>query len=99
MTWPRGRISNTDENAFAVGKNIATTPGAVIYENDLIQLIQYSPSTEQVHARPLVIIPPCINKFYILDLQSENSLVRYALEQGHIVFLCPGAISQRNSAT
>jgi polyhydroxyalkanoate synthase subunit PhaC len=88
----KGRISNTDEGAFTVGVNLATTPGEVIYENDLIQLIQYSPSTEHVHARPLVIIPPCINKFYILDLQPDNSLVRYALEQGHTVFL----VSWRN---
>ena len=83
----KGRISTTDESAFVVGENLATTPGAVIYQNDLIQLIQYAPSTEEVHARPLVIIPPCINKFYILDLQPENSLVRYAVGQGHTVFL------------
>ena len=88
----KGRLSTTDERAFTVGSTLATTPGAVIYENDLIQLIQYSPSTEQVHERPLVIIPPCINKFYILDLQPENSLVRYAVEQGHTVFL----VSWRN---
>jgi polyhydroxyalkanoate synthase subunit PhaC len=83
----KGRISQSDEKAYEVGRNLATTPGAVIYENDLMQLIQYSPSTEEVCERPLVIIPPCINKFYILDLQPENSLVRYAVEQGHTVFL------------
>jgi polyhydroxyalkanoate synthase len=83
----KGRLSTTDERAFTVGSTLATTPGAVIYENDLIQLIQYSPSTDQVYERPLVIIPPSINKFYILDLQPENSLVRYAVDQGHTVFL------------
>ncbi|MBI3897203.1 MAG: class I poly(R)-hydroxyalkanoic acid synthase [Gammaproteobacteria bacterium] len=88
----KGRISNNDEGAFEVGKNVATTEGAVIYENELIQLIQYSPRTADVHARPLVIIPPCINKYYILDLQPENSFVGYAVEQGHTVFL----VSWRN---
>ncbi len=89
----KGRISTTDEAAYEVGRNIATTPGAVIYENELIQLIQYAPSTERVHQRPLLIIPPCINKFYILDLQPENSFVRYTVEQGHTVFL----VSWRNA--
>ena len=88
----KGRVSTTDENAYEVGRDLATTPGAVIYENDLIQVIQYAPTTERVHERPLLIIPPCINKFYILDLQPENSLVRYAVEQGHTVFL----VSWRN---
>jgi polyhydroxyalkanoate synthase len=88
----KGRISTTDETAFEVGRNVAVSPGAVIYENALIQVIQYAPLTDEVHARPLVLIPPCINKFYILDLQPENSLVRYAVEQGHTVFL----VSWRN---
>jgi len=88
----KGRISTTDETAYEVGRDLAATPGSVIYENDLIQVIQYAPATALVHERPLLIIPPCINKFYILDLQPENSFVRYAVEQGHTVFL----VSWRN---
>src|SRR6266702_384399 len=88
----RGRISITDENAFEVGKNVAVSKGSVVFENELFQLIQYAPLTEQVAERPVVIVPPCINKFYILDLQPENSFVRYAAEQGLTVFL----VSWRN---
>ncbi|HTM61274.1 MAG TPA: class I poly(R)-hydroxyalkanoic acid synthase [Burkholderiales bacterium] len=88
----KGRISQTDESAFELGRNIATTPGDVVYENDLIQLIQYSPRTAEVAKRPLVMIPPCINKYYILDLQPENSLVGYAVDGGHTVFM----VSWRN---
>jgi polyhydroxyalkanoate synthase len=88
----RQRISQTDESAFEVGRNLALTPGEVVYENGLIQLIQYRAATAQVGVRPLVMVPPCINKFYILDLRPENSFVRYAVEQGHIVFM----VSWRN---
>jgi polyhydroxyalkanoate synthase subunit PhaC len=89
----KGRISTTDEAAYELGRNIATTPGGVVYENELIQLIQYRASTEYVYERPLLIVPAFINKFYILDLQPENSFVRYAVEQGHTVFL----VSWRNA--
>ena len=88
----KGRISQTDESAFELGRNIATTPGEVVYENDLIQLIQYRARTDEVAKRPLVMIPPCINKYYILDLQPENSLVGYAVDAGHTVFM----VSWRN---
>lgn len=83
----RGQISTQDNAAFEVGRNVATTPGAVVFENELIQLIQYAPMTETVDERPILIVPPCINKFYILDLQAENSFVRYAVSEGHQVFI------------
>ncbi|HEY5899003.1 MAG TPA: class I poly(R)-hydroxyalkanoic acid synthase [Burkholderiales bacterium] len=88
----KGRISQTDESAFELGRNIATTPGEVVFQNDLIQLIQYKARTAQVAKRPLVMFPPCINKYYILDLQPENSFVGYAVDNGHTVFM----VSWRN---
>ncbi len=81
------RIRMTDETKFKVGGNIAVTPGKVVFETPLMQLIQYSPTTETVLKRPLVIFPPWINKFYILDLRPKNSFIRWAVEQGHTVFV------------
>ncbi|MEO8159053.1 MAG: class I poly(R)-hydroxyalkanoic acid synthase [Betaproteobacteria bacterium] len=89
----RGRISMTDEQAFEVGHNIAVTPGSVVLENEVMQLIQYAPTTATVHARPLLIVPPFINKYYILDLQPENSFVRFCVEQGFSTFI----VSWRNT--
>ena len=81
------RVSMTDESAFQLGKNVATTPGKVVFQTELMQLIQYQPMTKDVYKRPLVIIPPWINKYYILDLREKNSFIRFALEQGHTVFV------------
>lgn len=81
------KISMTDYDAFAVGKNIAVTPGKVVFQNDLLQLIQYAPATAKVAKRPLLVIPPWINKFYILDLKPQNSFVKWAVEQGLTVFV------------
>jgi polyhydroxyalkanoate synthase len=81
------RISMTDEKAFQLGKNVATTPGKVVFQNDLLQLVQYLPTTSEVFRRPLLIIPPWINKFYILDLREKNSFIKWAVDQGHTVFV------------
>ncbi len=80
-------ISQTDVEAFEVGRNIATTPGKVIFQNDLVQLIQYAPTTDSVHATPLLIVPPWINKFYILDLGPQKSFIRYMVGKGFTVFV------------
>ncbi|MGK7294480.1 MAG: PHA/PHB synthase family protein, partial [Candidatus Wenzhouxiangella sp. M2_3B_020] len=80
-------ISMTDPGAFEVGTDIATTPGAVVYQNEMMQLIQYSPTTKTVHERPLLVVPPWINKYYILDLQPKNSFIRWAVDRGHTVFV------------
>jgi polyhydroxyalkanoate synthase len=88
----QGHVSQTDESVFEVGRNVATTEGAVVFENELFQLIEYKPLTAKVHERPMLFIPPCINKFYILDLQPANSLIRYAVAQGHRTFV----VSWRN---
>ncbi len=87
-----GRPALVDKSAFTVGQNVATTPGAVVFRNELIELIQYKPTTETVYARPLLIVPPWINKFYILDLQPKNSLIKFALDNGIQVFV----VSWRN---
>jgi polyhydroxyalkanoate synthase len=81
------RLRMSDEKAFQLGVNIATTPGKVVWQNDLMQLIQYAPMTETVYRRPLLVIPPWINKYYILDLRPDNSFVRWALGEGHTVFM------------
>jgi polyhydroxyalkanoate synthase subunit PhaC len=83
----RLKISMSDMGAFKVGRDLAVTPGKVIYQNELMQLIQYTPSTEKVARRPLLIIPPWLNKYYVLDMQPSNSFVRWAVDQGHTVFL------------
>jgi polyhydroxyalkanoate synthase len=79
-------ITMTDMKAFRLGENIATTPGKIVYQNELMQLIQYTPSTREVRRRPLLIVPPWINKFYVLDLQPKNSFIKWAVDQGHTVF-------------
>ncbi|MFM7421535.1 MAG: PHA/PHB synthase family protein, partial [Alphaproteobacteria bacterium] len=81
------RIRMTDESKFKVGENIAVTPGKIVYQNDLMQLIQYTPTTAKVLKRPLLILPPWINKYYILDLRPKNSFIRWAVDQGHTVFV------------
>jgi polyhydroxyalkanoate synthase subunit PhaC len=88
----KGRVTQTDESAFAVGQNLAVSPGAVVFENEFFQLLQFSPSTATVFERPILMVPPCINKYYILDLHPDTSFVKYAVAQGQTVFL----VSWRN---
>ncbi len=88
----QGHLSQTDETLFEVGRNVATTEGTVVFENEYLQLIEYKPLTAKVHARPMLFVPPCINKYYILDLQPENSLIRHTVSEGHRTFV----ISWRN---
>lgn len=81
------RIAMTDPQAFELGRNIAATPGKVVFQNDLLQLLRYAPATKQVFRRPLLILPPWINKYYVLDLRPENSMIKWLTEQGHTVFV------------
>jgi polyhydroxyalkanoate synthase subunit PhaC len=83
----QGHVSQTDEAVFEVGRNVATSEGAVVFENELFQLLEYKPLTAKVHERPMLFVPPCINKYYILDLQPDNSLIRYLVSQGHRMFV------------
>ena len=89
----QGHISQTDESQFEVGRNVATSEGSIVFENALFQLIEYAPLTAKVFERPMLFIPPCINKFYILDLQPENSFIRHTVAQGHRTFV----LSWRNA--
>jgi len=88
----QGHVSQTDESVFEVGRNVATSEGAVVFENELFQLLEYKPLGAKVHERPMLFIPPCINKYYILDLQPDNSVIRYTVAQGHRTFV----VSWRN---
>jgi polyhydroxyalkanoate synthase len=93
----RGKLTMTDERAFEVGRNVAVTPGQVVFETPMFQLIHYAPTTDEVHEIPLLVIPPWINKFYILDLTAEKSFIRWAVDQGLSVFVVSWA--QGSAAT
>src|SRR5262249_30967734 len=88
----KGHVSQTDESVYEGARTVPTTAGTVVFENELLQLIEYKPLTAKVHERPMLFVPPCINKYYILDLQPENSVIRYTVEQGHRTFV----VSWRN---
>ena len=90
--FKQGHVSMTDESLFEVGTNVATTEGAVVFENEFFQLLEYKPLTAKVFEKPFLLVPPCINKFYILDLQPENSVIRYAVSEGQHTFV----VSWRN---
>ena len=99
----QGRLSMVDESAFTPGRNLALTPGKVVHRNKLLELIQYEPQNPSVHKTPLLILPPWINKYYIMDMQPKNSMVRFLVGQGFTVFMllgnCVGGCAQGAKAS